>query len=139
MCIRDSYMAMAIYFKRIGGADRFTVGVPIINRTNYAFKRCTGMFVTTLPFFNTIDDEWSFNQFNEALIDNWLELLRHQRYPYSHIESLHNSIRGEEGRLFHIMLSYQDGQAAESTEASVKAVSYTHLSPSSTKDIWTTQ
>ncbi|WP_425754993.1 amino acid adenylation domain-containing protein [Ihubacter sp. rT4E-8] len=122
------YMAMAIYFKRIGGADRFTVGVPIINRTNYAFKRCTGMFVTTLPFFNTIDAEWSFNQFNEALIDNWLELLRHQRYPYSHIESLHNSIRGEEGRLFHIMLSYQDGQAAESTEASVNVSGRWHYS-----------
>ena len=30
------YLALAIYFKRIGGADRFTIGVPVYNRTNYA-------------------------------------------------------------------------------------------------------
>ena len=36
------YMALAIYFKRIGGADRFTIGVPIMNRTNYVFKRDYG-------------------------------------------------------------------------------------------------
>ena len=29
------YMALAIYFRRIGGAVRFTVGTPIVNRTNF--------------------------------------------------------------------------------------------------------
>ena len=51
------YMALAVYFKRIGGAERFTIGVPIFNRTNYQFKQSTGMFVTTLPFYNEINDE----------------------------------------------------------------------------------
>ena len=79
------YMALAIYFKRNGGTDDFTIGVPIFNRTSYEFKRSSGMFVTTLPFRNEINDEWNLNDFNEILMDKWYELLRHQRFPFSKI------------------------------------------------------
>lgn len=113
------YMALAIYFKRIGGADRFTIGVPIMNRTNYVFKRTTGMFVTTLPFFNRIDDSWSWNEFNRELTGAWFDLLKHQRFPYSHIEKIYQSRNKGEGRLFNIALSYQNSQAVESRDASV--------------------
>ena len=109
------YMALAIYFKRNGGEDNFTIGVPIFNRTNYEFKQSTGMFVTTLPFYNEINDEWTFNQFNEALAENWFEMLRHQRYPFSKISEL----AGRDGRLFNIALSYQDSKIYESRDASV--------------------
>ncbi|MBE6560133.1 MAG: amino acid adenylation domain-containing protein [Ruminococcaceae bacterium] len=108
------YMALAIYFKRIGGADPFTIGVPIFNRTNYTFKQSTGMFVTTLPFFNEIDSAWSLNEFNNVLTERWLELLRHQRYPFTSITELTDG-----GRLFHIALSYQDSKIYESRDASV--------------------
>ena len=108
------YMALAIYFKRNGGEDRFTIGVPIFNRTNYTFKKSTGMFVTTLPFYNEINDEWSFNTFNEVLTERWFDLLRHQRYPFSAITELANG-----GRLFNIALSYQDSKIYESRDASV--------------------
>ena len=109
------YMALAIYFKRIGGADRFTIGVPIFNRTNFQFKQSTGMFVTTLPFYNEIDEGWTLNEFNEQLMEAWYEMLRHQRFPFSHIEKL----AGREGRLFNIALSYQDSKIFESRDASV--------------------
>ena len=109
------YMALAIYFKRIGGADRFTVGVPIFNRSNQDFKQSTGMFVTTLPFFNEINDAWTLNQFNDELKESWYEMLRHQRYPFSKITELANT----EGRLFHIALSYQDSKIYESRDTSV--------------------
>lgn len=109
------YMALAIYFKRSGGADNFTIGVPIFNRTNYEFKQSTGMFVTTLPFCNEIDDEWTLNDFNDSLAERWFEMLRHQRYPFSKICEL----SGREGRLFNIALSYQDSKIYESRDASV--------------------
>lgn len=109
------YMALAIYFKRIGGAEHFTIGVPIFNRTNFKFKQSTGMFVTTLPFYNNINDEWTLNQFNEKLMEAWYEMLRHQRYPFSKITEL----AGRDGRLFHIALSYQDSKIYESRDASV--------------------
>ena len=109
------YMALAIYFKRNGGAEKFTIGVPIFNRTNYEFKQSTGMFVTTLPFYNEINDEWTLNEFNDELAERWFELLRHQRYPYSKISALSE----REGRLFNIALSYQDSKIYESRDASV--------------------
>ncbi|MBC8569283.1 amino acid adenylation domain-containing protein [Oscillospiraceae bacterium NSJ-54] len=109
------YMALAIYFKRIGGADRFTIGVPIFNRTSFLMKQMTGMFVSTLPFFNDISEEWSLAQFNERLAESWYELLRHQRFPFSHISRLME----EQGRLFDIVLSYQDSKIYESKDASV--------------------
>ena len=109
------YMALAIYFKRIGGADRFTIGVPIFNRANHEFRQSTGMFVTTLPFFNEINDTWNLNQFNDALMESWYEMLRHQRYPFSKIQEL----AATEGRLFNIALSYQDSKIYESRDTSV--------------------
>ena len=109
------YMALAIYFKRNGGDDRFTVGVPIFNRTSHTFKQSTGMFVSTLPFYNEIKDEWTLNEFNEDLMEKWYDLLRHQRYPFSAISEL----AGNKGRLFNIALSYQDSKIFESRDASV--------------------
>ncbi len=110
------YMALAIYFKRISGSSRFCIGVPIFNRTNYLFKKSTGMFVTTLPFINTINDQLSLNQFNEAVTEKWYELLRHQRYPFSKITELYSS----DNRLFNIALSYQDSKILQSHDTSAE-------------------
>ena len=110
------YMALAIYFKRVSGSSRFCIGVPIFNRTNYLFKKSTGMFVTTLPFINTIDDQMSLNQFNEDVTEKWYELLRHQRYPFSKITELY----GSDNRLFNIALSYQDSKILQSHDTSAE-------------------
>ena len=113
------YMALAVYFKRTGGADGFTIGVPVVNRTNYQFKNSMGMFVSTLPFYNVINDEWTFREFNGKLMENWYELLRHQRFPFSHIGKMAGGMRGQGGKLFHIVFSYQDSKIFESTDSSV--------------------
>ncbi|MEG1500756.1 MAG: amino acid adenylation domain-containing protein, partial [Clostridiales bacterium] len=113
------YMALAIYFKRIGGGDRFTIGVPIFNRVNYTFKQTTGMFVSTLPFLNALDEQWSLNQFNENLSENWYELLRHQRFPFVHIDKMARDEYPGFGKLFNIALSYQDSKIFESPDAAV--------------------
>ena len=110
------YMALAIYFKRISGSKNFTIGVPIFNRINYQFKQSTGMFVTTLPFINEIDDQLSLNEFNANLMEKWYELLRHQRFPFSEIAKMHP----QDSRLFHIALSYQDSKLLQSNDTSVE-------------------
>lgn len=109
------YMALAVYLRRTGTEERFAIGVPILNRTNYKWKQTTGMFVTTLPFYNEIKEEWTFDEFNENLRDSWYELLKHQRYPYPMI----NQMAGGDGRLFHVALSYQDGQFMENRNPAV--------------------
>ncbi len=104
------YMALAVYLKRRGCGDRFTVGVPVFNRSGRIFRKTTGMFVSTVPFFTEISEEWSFDEFRERLSESWLELLRHQRFPLRRIKALANS----EASPFNIMLSYQDNKVLKS-------------------------
>ena len=113
------YMALATYFKRIGGADRFTIGVPIFNRVNFAAKQTSGMFVSTLPFFSEISGDWSLNEFNDHLNEEWFNMLRHQRFPFGHIQKLAEEGQGGSERLFHIAFSYQNSQLLESRDATV--------------------
>ena len=118
------YMALAIYFKRIGGADHFTLGVPIFNRMNFTAKQTSGMYVSTLPFFSQISGDWTLNEFNDHLNENWFNMLRHQRYPFDRIVQL----AGGEERLFHIAFSYQNTQLLESRDASVRFTGRWHYS-----------
>lgn len=118
------YMALATYLRRTGGENRLTIGVPIFNRTNYSFKQTTGMFVSTLPFVYEMSDEWNFDSFCDNFMDKWINLLRHQKFPFSHIEALAGS--GEP--LFHLMLSYQDSQVLENQDASVSISGRWHYS-----------
>ncbi|MGI6751209.1 MAG: amino acid adenylation domain-containing protein [Anaerovoracaceae bacterium] len=113
------YMALAIYLKRMGGSDRFNIGVPIFNRTNLVARQTTGMFVSTLPFFNRIDENQTIEEFNQLLTEEWYELLRHQKYPFKDIWELAREARPDLDRLFHISLSYQDTKILKSPEASV--------------------
>ena len=122
------YLALAIYFKRIGGADRFTIGVPIFNRRNFTEKQTSGMFVSTLPFSSEISGDWTFNELSDRLNDEWFEMLRHQRFPFSHIQALAQHDANNSGRLFHIAFSYQNGQLQESRDAAVSFSGRWHYS-----------
>lgn len=121
------YLALAVYFRRIGGANRFTIGVPVFNRTSFSFKQTSGMFVSTLPFFNELDGEWSLNECCDRMNEQWFEMLRHQRMPFSHIQELATDISSS-GHLFNIVLSYQNGQMLTSRNASVSFSGRWHYS-----------
>ena len=120
------YLALAIYFKRIGGADRFTIGVPIFNRKNFAAKQTSGMFVSTLPFFSEISGDWTLNEFSDRLNTEWFDMLRHQRFPFAHIQALGKNQKAD--RLFHIAFSYQNGHLMESRDATVSFSGRWHYS-----------
>lgn len=113
------YMALAIYFKRVGGDGPFTIGVPIFNRKNYAAKQTSGMYVSTLPFSNEVSGEWTLNQFCDHLNESWLDMLRHQSFPFSHIQALADRAGAGPERLFHIAFSYQNSQLLEGRDACV--------------------
>jgi amino acid adenylation domain-containing protein/thioester reductase-like protein len=109
------YIALATYMARITGDKTLTVGVPVFNRVNFAFKQTSGMFVSTLPLVFTVDEDLSFDQSFKQFGEHWLDSLRHQRFPFSEMLKLQN--RSEE--LFHLVLSYQDGTMLQSGESSV--------------------
>lgn len=74
--------------RRISGLEQLGIGVPIFNRINFKEKKITGMFVSTLPFLNHLDENWSLEEFTEHMNDEWFDLLRHQKYPFGDIMSL---------------------------------------------------
>lgn len=112
------YMALAVYLKRIGGAERSGIGVPIFNRINFTDRQSSGMFVSTLPFICDIDDNWSFEQFNENLTEQWYDLLRHQKLSYRDIVAIAKQ-KLDIDHLFHIVLSYQNTRILENKGISV--------------------
>ena len=109
------YIALATYMARITGEKTLTVGVPVFNRVNFAFKQTSGMFVSTLPLVFTVDEDLSFDESFKQFGEHWLDSLRHQRFPFGEMLKLQN--RSEE--LFHLVLSYQDGTMLQSGESSV--------------------
>ena len=121
------YMALAIYLERTGSSDRFTIGVPVFNRKSFADKQTSGMFVSTLPFTCEISGNWSWNQLLAQVNDQWYDLLRHQRFPFSHIQSLSEGFGGS-GPIFHIAFSYQNSQLLESSNPNVSFSGRWHYS-----------
>ncbi|MGM9568088.1 MAG: amino acid adenylation domain-containing protein [Clostridia bacterium] len=105
------YMAMAIYLKRIRRADKICIGAPIHNRMDITDRQTTGMFVSTLPFFTRLDENWSFEELNRHLSEDWLDLLRHQRLPFSEIISAGRETNPDFEKPFHLVLSFHNSQA----------------------------
>lgn len=110
------YIALATYLARITGERTLTLGVPVFNRMNFAFKQTSGMFVSTLPLVFTVDEIQTFDDGFKAFGDHWLETLRHQRFPYGEMQKL----ASRQGELFQVVLSYQDGTMLQSGESSVR-------------------
>ncbi len=113
------YMALAIYLKRIGGADMLTIGVHVLGRSNYIAKQTTGMFVSTLPFLFELDENWTLEEFNDHLAERWYDLLRYQKFPFTEITSLAKTNAPNTAQLFNIVLSYQDSKVLKNNDASV--------------------
>ncbi|MEA4853040.1 MAG: amino acid adenylation domain-containing protein [Christensenella sp.] len=113
------YMALAVYLRRIGGAGTVSMGVPIHNRSDFKEKQMTGMFVSTIPFICGLDENWNFEEFNQHMKESWFDLLRHQKIPFSEIGQIAKSHHPDLRELFHVVLSYQNGQLFKNKDASV--------------------
>lgn len=103
------YLALAIYIRRTTGAQNPVMGVPVLGRVNFTAKKTSGMFVSTLPFLCPMDEEQSFSSLSETFLECWLDLLRHQKLPFSKIGALAQEM-GQPDRLFQVALSYQDSR-----------------------------
>ena len=97
-----------IYFKNLFNSNRFVIGNPILNRSNFKEKHTTGMFVTVMPFLFNIDNSYTFVKYAENIALDQKRMYRHIKYPYHEIL---NKIRDEHnfsGNLYDIVFSYQN-------------------------------
>ena len=105
----------AIYFGKINNMDIFTFGTPILNRTNFAEKHTSGMYISTSLLKIDMSQNMPFSEFVQNICKTCLGMLRHQKYNYQHIL---DDIRKKDksvSELYDIGLSYQITQATDST------------------------
>ena len=114
------FMAVyGIYISRVSGLETFTVGTPILNRTNFTEKNTTGMFVSTIPFSYSLKPDLSFSEYLLSISTTSMGMLRHQKYPYSHLLT---DLRKEDSsipNLYDVLISYQNIRSNRQT-ANVK-------------------
>lgn len=106
--IYNFFMAIfSIYLGSVSHLTNFVIGTPILNRTNFAEKNTTGMFVNTVPLNINLDFNESFNDFSLYISRLSLTMLRHQKYPY---ELLMRNLRKKNPslpNLYDCLISYQ--------------------------------
>jgi amino acid adenylation domain-containing protein len=101
--------ALSIYINRVTGIEDIVLGTTILNRTNAREKETTGMFVSVAaPIRITVDDRLDFKTFSGMMLRENTEVLRHQKYPYNYIIRDLKKKHKLAGRLFDIVLNYQN-------------------------------
>ena len=105
----------SIYIGKINNMDKFLLGTPILNRSNYAEKHTSGMFISTSLLNIDMSTNCSFIEFIHNTAKTSMSMLRHQKYNYQYIiEDLRkkdNSI----SNLYDVVLSYQITKATDTT------------------------
>ena len=102
---------LSVYTSNMCNLTDFTIGTPLLNRTNFDEKNTLGMFINSLPFRVSINPEITFTEFCHNISLGSMSLLRHQKYPY---EYLLTTIRGQNDNvpnLYDIALSYQNSRS----------------------------
>ena len=109
------FMAIyAIYISEISNLDRFVIGTPILNRTNFREKNTAGMFISTQSFLIDLKDILDFQTFVKNISKESLNMLRHQKYPYQKLLEHLREKNKNLPNLYNILLSYQITNAQDS-------------------------
>ncbi len=108
------FMAVfGVYVSRASRLNDFVIGTPILNRTNYREKNTLGMFISTIPFRMTLNDDMSFKDFVVGVAKDTISMLRHQKYSYQYIIENLRKKDSSIPNLYNILISYQINKAAD--------------------------
>ena len=107
-----------IYFSRIYNSQKFIIGTPVLNRTNFKEKSIFGMFISTHAFKQFVDDELSLSSLLDNITSSQFSLLRHQKYPLELIQKAYREKFGRKQNLYDILYSYQNARVDTREELS---------------------
>ena len=108
------FMAVfGLYISRVSNLNDFAIGTPILNRSNYREKNTFGMYISTIPFRMTLDNNMSFKDFVSNVAKDSMSMLRHQKYSYQYI--IENLRKKEPSlpNLYKVLFSYQISRASD--------------------------
>lgn len=109
---------LSIYISKINDTNDFVIGTPILNRSNFAEKNTSGMFINTAPFRITFDNNSTFTELLTSISKDSMGLLRHQKYPYQNILEDLRKKDASIPNLYNILLSYQTTAFSDDCEIS---------------------
>ena len=105
----------SIYIGRINNTNNFSIGTPILNRSNFAERHTSGMFISTSLLKINTEENLSFNDFVKNIGTLSMSMLRHQKFNYQcildHLRASDPSI----ANLYDIVLSYQITKAKDNS------------------------
>ena len=104
------FAAYSLYFSRIINTNEIIIGTPFLNRTNRAERNSMGMFISTLPFKQTIDNNKTVEEFIKEIAVTQLGLLRHQKYPFAELQKYYSEKFGRTNNLYDILFSFQNAR-----------------------------
>lgn len=105
----------SIYIGKLSNMSKFLLGTPILNRTNFAEKHISGMFISTSLLNIDMSQNMSFSEFLKNIAETSMQMLRHQKYSYQYILEDVRKIDKSVSNLYDIILSYQISKATDST------------------------
>ena len=104
--------AMAVYLYRLRGQTQLCIGTTTLGRPDSVLKHTLGMFAGTLPMPLKIDPGASFHQNALASKESLFAAVRHEGFGYTDLLGALKERDGFEGRLYDVLINYQNAAVA---------------------------
>lgn len=95
--------------------DTLTIGTPVLNRVGKSEKQMAGMFISTVPLTINKNQEQTVRDLLNNTTASHRSCFRHQRYPYGEIQEYLREKHGLSGKLYDVMVSYQNAKITGDT------------------------
>lgn len=99
--------ALCLYFARTQRQTRFTVGIPVLNRSGARFKKVLGLFASLSPLVIDIELGATPQQLLRYFSFEIRKLHKHQRYPLTVINQRLQLLKNKRDSLFDLVMSYE--------------------------------
>ena len=104
--------AMAVYLYRIRGQTELAIGTTTLGRPDGVLKRTLGMFAGTLALPIQVDPAAGFCQNALAGKERLFAAIRHEGFGYTDLLGALKARDGFEGRLYDVLVNYQNAAVA---------------------------
>jgi len=96
-----------VYFTRAYQRDEWVVGLPILNRSNAAFRATVGLFTQVSAVRFSFSEQLTFGALVRGVRDQLQQDFRHQRFPLSEMNRELGLRRSDRGQLFDLSVSFE--------------------------------
>ncbi|MEK8020576.1 MAG: condensation domain-containing protein, partial [Candidatus Parabeggiatoa sp.] len=119
--------ALYVYFTRTTQREELAIGLPVLNRSNAAFKETLGLFIGVSAAWFQFGTQLSFGQLLKAIGKALKSDYRHQRLPISELNRALGIQKRGRKQLFDLQLNYaKENHDIECAMFKAKAITLTN-------------